>query len=153
VICYFDSSALVKKYTLEVGSERVAEIWESGDLPTMSAIGYAEILGALGRRLREGALSGAGFREVVRTFKDDWQHIDVLGVSAGLNETIDRIVQRHPLRGLDAIHLASALHVREESSERVLFVCGDRRLLAAARAEGLTVVPEKDWGKRPRETP
>jgi predicted nucleic acid-binding protein len=104
VICYFDSSALVKKYTVEVGSERVAEIWESGDLPT-------------------------------------------------LNEAIDRIVQRHPLRGLDAIHLASALHVREESSEQVLFVCGDRRLLAAARAEGLTVVPEKDWRTRPRGRP
>jgi predicted nucleic acid-binding protein len=153
VICYFDSSALVKKYTVEVGSERVAEIWESGDLPTMSAIGYAEILAAFGRRLRDGALSRDAFREVVRTFRDDWRHIDVLGVSGGLNEAIDRIVQRHPLRGLDAIHLASDLHVREESSEQVLFVCGDRRLLAAARAEGLTVVPEKDWRTRPRGRP
>ncbi|MCP2260772.1 PIN domain [Streptoalloteichus tenebrarius] len=41
-----------------------------------------------------------------------------------------------PLRWLDAVHLASAIHLRERLSA---FVTDDRRLLAAAEEVGLPV--------------
>jgi hypothetical protein len=44
-------------------------------------------------------------------------------------------------RGADAIHLASALLVRDALQQPVTFACADIKLVAAARAEGLDVVP------------
>ncbi len=51
------------------------------------------------------------------------------------------LLVRHPLRAADAIQLASALLLRRELNEPVTFAAYDDRLKAAARAEGLTVVP------------
>nr|MBC8394877.1 VapC toxin family PIN domain ribonuclease [Deltaproteobacteria bacterium] len=44
-------------------------------------------------------------------------------------------------RGFDAIHLASALIVSERIQENFIFVCYDKRLLSAAKAEGLEAFP------------
>lgn len=50
-------------------------------------------------------------------------------------------VERHALGALDAIHLASALSLREPG-EDVALVTFDRRMRDAALAEGLLVLPE-----------
>ena len=44
---------------------------------------------------------------------------------------------RHPLRGFDAIHLASALMLKRALGEEVIFAAADVRLLQAAGAERL----------------
>ena len=48
------------------------------------------------------------------------------------------LVGRHPLRAADALHLASALELR---SPDLVVAAWDEHLAAAARAEGLLVVP------------
>ena len=48
------------------------------------------------------------------------------------------LVGRHPLRAADALHLASALALR---SPDLVVAAWDEHLAAAARAEGLLVVP------------
>ncbi len=54
------------------------------------------------------------------------------------------MVQRHPLRGLDAIHLAAAIWLEKEVGSQVEFWVSDERLEAAARKERLDVVnPER----------
>jgi uncharacterized protein len=55
-------------------------------------------------------------------------------------ELTRELVLRHPLRGFDAIHLASALRLRERIGEAVQFVASDRRLLVAAKNEGLATI-------------
>lgn len=44
----------------------------------------------------------------------------------------------HPLRALDAIQLASALHASTTLNTLLTFITADKNLLAAATAEGLT---------------
>ena len=51
------------------------------------------------------------------------------------------LVAAHPLRSLDALHLASALLVAKGAPEPFRFGAADERLLAAARAEGLSTLP------------
>ena len=46
------------------------------------------------------------------------------------------LVSAHPLRSLDAIHLASALRAETIVNEAVLFLSADNNLLGAATAEG-----------------
>ncbi len=45
------------------------------------------------------------------------------------------LIRRHPLRGFDAIHLASASALRTMLAEDFAFAAADTRLLEAARAE------------------
>ncbi|MHB8869384.1 MAG: hypothetical protein ACYC6T_07695 [Thermoleophilia bacterium] len=50
------------------------------------------------------------------------------------------VLRRYPLRAADALHLAAALEVAATGREaHLVFVCYDRRLNEAARAEGLAV--------------
>lgn len=52
------------------------------------------------------------------------------------------LLERHPLRTYDALHLAAALAVNQQALSVQLpaltFLAADARLLAAAQAEGLT---------------
>jgi uncharacterized protein len=50
------------------------------------------------------------------------------------------LIKRRPLRGFDAIHLASALTLGRELGEPITFVAADARLLDAAKAKKLRVV-------------
>ncbi|HEX2253151.1 MAG TPA: hypothetical protein VHQ65_07785 [Thermoanaerobaculia bacterium] len=51
---------------------------------------------------------------------------------------LPRLVGEHPLRGADAVHLASALSIRDAGIE-VVFAVADARLSSAGEAEGLTI--------------
>jgi len=56
--------------------------------------------------------------------------------------TAATLVWKHRLRGADAVHLATALAVREEMAEKTefYFVSSDVALNRAAQAEGLVVI-------------
>jgi hypothetical protein len=47
------------------------------------------------------------------------------------------LIQRHPLRGFDAVHLASAVGLKSALNEDIVFAAADERLLRAAEAEKL----------------
>jgi hypothetical protein len=47
------------------------------------------------------------------------------------------LIQRHPLKGFDAIHLASALSLKSALGEEMTFAAADERLLQAAEGAGL----------------
>jgi hypothetical protein len=49
-----------------------------------------------------------------------WESFVRVEVNEELNGYIDRVVDRYPLRGFDAIHLASALTIREIVPENFL---------------------------------
>ncbi len=50
------------------------------------------------------------------------------------------LIRQHPLRGFDAIHLASALSVKRAVGEDLTFGAAAVRLLRAAESEGLTSI-------------
>ncbi|MCK4275176.1 MAG: type II toxin-antitoxin system VapC family toxin [Phycisphaerae bacterium] len=142
---YIDTSALLKKYIQETGSDEVVRLWTSPQEMAISRVGYAEALAAFARRRREGTLTQDLFEAVVEQFKVDWKSLARLPVSDELDHFVDRLVRGHSLRGLDVIHLASALSISEGAVEDFLFVSADRRLLDAARREGLNVYPDRSW--------
>jgi len=142
MIVYLDSSGLVKRYVAEADSEQFAGVWESPGMLAISAVGYAEVMAAFGRRRREGDMPEQAYATLVATFKKDWRCMEVLAVSTGLNDIIERLTYRYALRGFDSIHLASAKEICNISGEEVLFVSADNRLRAAAGEEDLSIFPE-----------
>jgi hypothetical protein len=65
----------------------------------------------------------------------------VVELSTPVGTRARALLARHPLRVGDAIQLASALLLRRELEEGVSFTAYDGRLNAAAKAEGLDLVP------------
>ena len=58
MILYCDTSALIKRYVEEKGTERVDALWEDCQGVSTSVVAFAEAMSAFSRRLREGLLSG-----------------------------------------------------------------------------------------------
>ena len=122
-----------------MGTEEVLAL-RTQDLPhATSMITCSETFSALRRRVRERFLPAARYRTAIDLFKRDWPAF----VRVKLNEEIimlsAKLIERHPLRTLDVIHLASVLQLQQLVGEPSLFVSSDSQLLQAATAENLTV--------------
>jgi predicted nucleic acid-binding protein len=134
---YIDSSALAKLYVIEPESAAV-ERWLRASTPYVatSRVTYAEILSALVRCLKDGRISAVEYRLQKKAFLADWSALNVVELSSATLASADRLIERHGLRGSDAIHLCSALWIGKPA-----FACFDQRLRSAAAAEGLPLAP------------
>ena len=141
MILYLDTSALLKKYFKELGSEDIIESWQAATEIAISSVGYAETMASIHRKRREIQTSPKTFSPVFESFQKDWESFIRIEVADNLNESINRITAAYPLRGFDAIHLASALLINERVPEGFLFACFDNALLKAAQGEGLETLP------------
>ncbi len=143
MILYLDTSALVKRYFRESQSDEVLSRWRSATQIVTSFVTYAETMAAMYRKKRDADLSEALIGKIASSFRLDWKSFIRVEVNQELNGYIDHVAQTHPLRGFDAIHLASALVVQERIPEGFLFACFDERLVQAAHVEGLETFPGK----------
>lgn len=139
MIVYIDSSALVKLFLVEAGSDVAREIWDSGVVLLTSRVSHAELACAVAAAVRSGrdkrgrvapdVVDGGFLRKNASFVEAD---SEVIGDAAVVGV-------RHGLRGLDAIHVASAMQL---TGFAPVFVSWDERQRIAARAEGLPVYPE-----------
>jgi len=138
VILFADTSALIKLYIEETGSAEMEERARASRLAA-SALAYAEIYATFARRKREGLLTPEEHDELAARFERDWQRTIVMALRPALAARVPRLVADHPLRGADAVHLASAIALQAAGLETI-FAASDARLVEAAAREGLEVV-------------
>ena len=105
-----------------------------------SRLSEVEVVSALARRSREGALGASDRDRLLRTLASDVLSLVVVEVSEEITRWCYDLLLRHPLRAADAIHLASALYLQRELKQTVVFVAFDERLNRAAHREGLQIV-------------
>ena len=74
-------------------------------------------------------------------FRVDFQTMTRIAIDDDVHHRVDALLGRHPLRGADAVHLASAVLVHDVLQEPVTFACADAKLIDAARTEGLLIAP------------
>jgi predicted nucleic acid-binding protein len=158
-VLYVDSSALLKHYVLEAGTDALnAKLLEHSRYSPgvlISDIGYAEVLATLARRLREDSSLAAETKRLEDEFQYDWLfRLTRVELDIGVLGYIFALVHEYPLRGADAVHLASALWLRDtlklNSKMRLeggplTFATSDNQLKKAARKVGLDVFdPEEE---------
>jgi predicted nucleic acid-binding protein len=141
MIRYLDSSALVKRYVLEPGSDELADLFADPAPVATSRVTLVEVAAALARRAREGALTSERCAALLADLRADLAHAALVAVDDDVLDRAGELCSRYALRTLDALHLASALEVRNHLGPDVAFVCADRRLLAAAGETGLATHP------------
>jgi predicted nucleic acid-binding protein len=148
---YFDASASVKLYVLEVGSPWARQV-VTDRLPggewhhtiSLSRIAVVETAAAIARRRRMGELTVDQQPLLYRRLLEDAQHrFHLLQPDGWTFDLATDLTQRHPLRGYDAVHLAAALLLRRvllaAGLPAPIFICADANLCAVAQAEGLAV--------------
>jgi predicted nucleic acid-binding protein len=141
---YTDTSALVKRYFRETGTEVVADVLRGADLVATSRVAFAEAAAAVARRTREGVLAPKQRDRVLDRLARDFERIAVVDVTERVVRACRDLVVRHPLRGFDSIHLSSALLVAGDLRSDWTFLCSDKPLLDSAAAEGLIPLDPSD---------
>ena len=72
MILYLDSSALVKRYVAEEGSEEVAAWSAEAEALATALVARVEVPAALAKAQRMGVLTAGGFRRAIQAFAEDW---------------------------------------------------------------------------------
>ena len=133
MILYLDTSSLVKLYVEEAGSDAVRRLVAGASRIAVSVVAYPEARSAFARRHRERALTRADLRSVGAAFERDWSRIVRLAVTEDVYRAAAVLAERHALRALDSLHLASFLSLRRRLPRRgTAFSAFDRRLSRAA---------------------
>ncbi|MBI5442145.1 MAG: type II toxin-antitoxin system VapC family toxin [Deltaproteobacteria bacterium] len=140
MILYCDTSAVVKRYVREDHSDEVRKAWRAATRVATSEVAFAETVAAVARRWRLGDLTGEAHGKLRERFLLDFRTLVRVPVSDELNRRIVELVLAHPLRGFDAIHLSSALLLKEQVRAPVVFACFDGDLASVAQAAGLDLL-------------
>ena len=141
---YFDSSAIVKHYITERGSEWVSSLIEAEmdeklqNLIAIAEIGEVEIAAALAKRRRMNEISVTQQRIGIATFlRHCAQRHHVVKMDSTIIKLAIDLTQRHPLRGYDAVHLATAIVLNRALVASKLplltFISADNVLCKAAK--------------------
>jgi predicted nucleic acid-binding protein len=138
---YADTSALVKKYVREAGSEQVIAFFAQHPLIGTAVLTQAEVASAMSKALRSGWVDEPAILAAWQDFLSHWPAYVRLPISAGIVEHAAAIAQQYGLRAYDAIHLASALAWEDVTGDEVVFACYDENLAKAAGKEGLQIWP------------
>ena len=141
---YADSSALVKRHIPEIGATWFQALADpvAGNVITTARISMTEVYSALNRRIREATLDVADYVLIVADFDALCAtQYTLVELTPLIVERARLLLERHPLRAYDAVHLASALTANDAlaaaSLPALTFLSADHRLLNAAHAEGL----------------
>ena len=133
---FWDSSAIVPLVCRERESARCRAWLREDPVVVVWALAATEVVSAVARKRREGALSARAVATAKRRLsllEDAWSEIHELDA---VRARARRLLETHPLSAADALHLAAALLVTEERTRGVGFVTFDERLAEAAEREG-----------------
>jgi len=131
---YLDTSALAKRYVQEPGSEELEDLF-SRDVTeaVVSTLALPEFGAALGRKVRDREINRKSASAALEEFDRDWQEgFAKVPLTTEIAECAAELVFKYPLKGGDAVHLATAMASRVE-----LFVTSDRQLLGVCEKAGL----------------
>ena len=136
MIYFVDTSALVKRYVAEKGSEQVRRLFGRQVEIAAARITEAEAYAAIARAARMNVISDDDRDRAFDRIAEDMVEARIVEVRRAVVRLVRGLVTRWPLRGYDAIQLGCALRLRLEGAA-VDFWTSDEDLAAAARGEGM----------------
>jgi predicted nucleic acid-binding protein len=134
---YFDTSALIKRYVNEPGRPEVLRLLRKNQC-VVSAVLPVEVRSALRRRVSENTLDSKRVPAILKRLAADRAYWTIIEASREVLAMAESLSGAHPLRALDAIHVASAkLFADRSASQAFTFVSADSRQTDVAEALGL----------------
>lgn len=142
ILC-LDTSALVKLYVREAGSAQVRTWLARASAVATSVVAYAETRSAFARLHREGLAGDKRHLDRIAGLNADWESFVRIDLTASVLRLAGETAETYAVRGFDAIHLASALWLRDQMDVPFAFAAFDQRLLDGAARAGLSVLPAR----------
>lgn len=139
MICHIDTSALIKRYLSEAGSEALSQFLQDVPLLTTSSLTELEIWAAFERAKRIRRIDSPTYRKITAELTKEISEgsIVLVPIDQSIHSLAIKAIRQRRLRAPDAIQLATALSLQGVSGNEVTFLCADHALLDAARLEGL----------------
>lgn len=151
---YLDSSALVKRYLQEPGSERLLARFKSPEAIFVSRLAFAEIHTVFGRKFRAGDLNADLLHQLRTVFEQDMRlRLTVVELNEDSLSALPDLVTRVPVKVADAAQLSTALWLHNQNQpaapnqrrvENLEFGVADKSLAEIARQCGLAVFNPED---------
>jgi predicted nucleic acid-binding protein len=132
---FFDSSAFAKRYIEEQESDKVQQICLRASQLAVSVICLPEVISALCRLKRTGALTRQQYETAKKGFFTDLRDVVICNLNPTVISRSIRVLEKSSIRAMDALHLACALEWRAG-----VFVSADARQVLVAQAEGFKVL-------------
>jgi len=138
---FVDSSALLKRYRKEAGTERVSELLEGSDRLVIARLALVEVSSALVRRARTTGVPAGELQTAIAELDDEVaESFDIVELDELVMDRAVAMARQYALRGADAIQLACALLIHEQIQQsEFLLLSSDTELNAAALAAGIKV--------------
>lgn len=131
---FFDTSAFVKRYFAESGTDAVLDWCQRATEIGLSAIAVPELISAFCRLQRENKITNKQYQELKKALLSDVEDIAIGDLTPRVLLHTMNSLENNVLQAMDAIHIGSAMAL-----ECDVFISADQRQLDAARQAGLTV--------------
>lgn len=131
---FFDTSAFVKRYISEAGTDTVLEWCDQATEIGLSGIALPEIISAFCRLHREAKITDTQYRQLKSLLLADIEDAAVCDLTPVVLGGAISSLETNVLRAMDAIHIGSALALKAD-----VFVSADKRQREAAAHAGLRV--------------
>lgn len=138
MILFCDTSALLKLYIVEAGSEVVKARVDEVEAVAVCRIAWAEAHAALSRRAREVPQDAPVIAQAKAALAQDWPRYVVMDLDQTLVERAGDYADTFALRGYDSVQLAAAFETGRIAQSPIFFACFDERLNKAAKVLGMT---------------
>ncbi len=143
---FLDTSAIVKRYFAEQGHTWIRTLYDPTQAHQLhiAQAALVEVVATVCRKVREQHIPIAQRDELIDTFRQDIQDIYIIRlVNTATYIVAGDLCRLHTLRAYDAVQLACALNLRDETitNEVIapIFVCADNGLVNVAMTEGFNV--------------
>lgn len=137
MILFCDTSALIKLYIVEAGSEELKARVLEAEAVAVCRIAWAEAYAALSRWTREVPEDASIIEQAKIALAADWPNFVVMEVDQAMVELAGEYADTFALRGYDSIQLAAASEAGRISQSPIFFACFDARLNKAAKLLGM----------------
>jgi uncharacterized protein len=134
---FFDTSALIKKYIIEDGSDMVEELLNKADTVYISAITKIETFSTLKRLLTEKAIDHEDYKILKEEFLQDFQYFSINNLNRKIIQIAKEMIEKYQLKSLDSIQMGSVIDIKSKVD---YFIVCDRKLINAGNNESLKII-------------
>ena len=134
MLVFFDTSAFVKRYISETGTDIVFAWCDQATEIGLSSIVLPEMISAFCRLHREAKITDTQYRQLKSLLLADIEDAALCDLAPIVLGHAISSLETNVLRGIDAIHIGSAVALKAD-----VFISADKRQRDAAARAGLRV--------------
>jgi predicted nucleic acid-binding protein len=142
-VYYLDTSALVKLYVREPGTEQMLRLADPAGGHALALLGLTrvEFRSAVRQRERAGDVAHDIADNLIDSMDEHLANFFLVQPLTDLViEEAAALLDRHALKAYDAVQLAGCIMLRARLGRHATFVCSDSQLVRAAEDEGMIVL-------------